>query len=176
MTAPDAETRQLIDNASRFPFHLDLHRLCDECQLNPADVDWRFFPHEASFEILCIDNIRNLFRTYVGVFLHNDTKFCLQVFWPRTVLAPDDEVRQCLVSMMAEIMRRREFNHESMRRVSTVEMTTYYRGFACVSLRTSQFDDIRVFKKSFEKCVDDVCETITMMTEYNDELDAVFAD
>lgn len=76
--------------------------------------------------------------------------------------------------MVAQIMRRREFNYESMRQISSVALITYYRGFASVSLRTSKFDDIRVFKRSFEQCVDDICEMITTMKEYDNELNAVF--
>ena len=173
MTAVNAELQQLVETSNRIPCRIDLVRLCEEFQLDAREIDWRLFPSTVDFEVHCIDNVRNLFQSYIGEFSHNEKKFCLQIFVPVDVLLTGVDVQQSFLSMLAGMMRRREVNRQMLNKTESITMITYYCGFACVILRTAQFGDLKVFESSVEKCLDSVCGSMRAMADYTSLLDSL---
>ncbi len=172
MSSVENQLQNLVQNANRIRVNFDLRRLCHEQQSDSANVDWRVFPRIVSFDLLYVDDINNLYRSWVGAFECSNMKICVQVYIPRTVAFTNEEVLGRLELMITEIMCRPEFNQESLRGISSVALTTYYCGFVYASLVSSRFD-INVFGKSVQQCVDTVCTNILAMAEYNDVLDDV---
>lgn len=173
MTAVNAELQQLVETSNRIPCSIDLVRLCEEFQLDSREIDWRLFPSIVDFELHCVDNVRNLFRSYIGEFPHNGKKFCLQIFVPVDVPLTGVDVQQNFLSMLAGMMRRREFNRQLLNKTESITMITYYCGFACVVLGTAQFGDLKVFESSVEKCLDNICGSMRAMGDYNSLLDSL---
>jgi hypothetical protein len=174
----DESTEEVLMNAFKVPYTVNLVEMCYSRRIDEQRVDWDFFPRSVTFDLVFVDSVSNQFATVLGTFSHNGRKFVVHLFLPKQ----SEEgigmrvVKDKILYMLEALLRRQECNSNFMRRVESICLSGLYAGFYKVLTKTTPFGEIAAMRNNLDDCLTSVLDSLLDINRYKLQLENDFPD